>query len=1617
MKQFLLAVFIILGFSGYAQSDSKKYVDGILYFQLKQNAAYKIPNGSDGRTNMKDFAFLGDMLARYQVTEIQRSFYMAKDEKLLRTFKVFFNNHQSADDFVKELEKQNIVEYAERLPAYKFSYVPNDQYYNYTTTYMGYTLNWKWYLDKINASQAWDISRGSSAIRVAVTDNAIFTTHPDLQSKIVAMRDVADLDNDPNPPATVTGTLAYEWSHGTHVSGLVGAQSDNNIGIASLGFNVSLVAVKIANNSNGSLTAGYEGVTWASTTGQADVINMSWGGPTGGTTAQNVINAAYAQGCVLIAAAGNDGNQGNPTFYPAAYTNCIAVGATNSDDTKADFSEYGTWVDVCAPGGNQLIGGSYFTPLASTTFNNTLGLNTYYGLPNTTFGSGKYDGMQGTSMASPIVAGLAGLILSVNPAMTQAQVRNCIISTADNINSVNASYLGQIGSGRINAYAALQCAQATSSVAPTVSFTGSPLSICPGSTVSFTNTTTSTGATTYTWTFQGGTPATSTQTNVTVTYNTPGVYSVTLAATNAFGSNSTVQTAYVTVTTAAALPLVEGFQSATFPPANWTIVDAGADNKKWALKTTAGQASTQSAFFDNFSDVTNAGYRDQLKTFVNLSGYTSAKMTFYRAYSATFASPNMDSLQIGVSVNCGTSVTSAYLKGGPTFSTAVNTNTNAGFTPTAAQWKKDSIDLTPYVGQSNVMIAFINRGHYGDNLYLDNINITGTTGASPVAAISSASTGCTGSAITLTDASTGSPSSWTWSMPGGTPASATSQNTSVTYATAGVKTISLTVANGSGTTTATKTITITAGPTLTASPTSTTICSGNAVTVNVNGATTYTWLPSGSGTSSSLSPTSTTVYTITGSNGSCNGAAALVTINVTTTPTVAVSASSTTICTGQSTTLTASGATTYAWFPGGVSTATMNVNPTSTTVYTVTGTNGTCTGRNTIAITLSTAPTVTASVTNTTICSGTPVTVNVGGATSYTWLPSGSGTSSILNPSATTVYSITGSNGSCTSAVRTVTINVGTPLTLGVSASSTALCAGQSAILTATGAATYAWFPGSVSTATMNVNPTSTTVYTVTGTNGSCNASQTITITVNSIPTVTASVTNTTICSGTPVTVNVGGATSYTWLPSGSGTSSILNPSATTVYSITGANGSCTAAVRTVTITVTTTPTVGLSASSSICSGQSATLTASGATSYTWLPSGSGATKIVSPSTTTAYTVTGSNGICVSAPQVTTVSVTATPVLTLSPSSATVCNGSSVALTASGAISYTWSPSGSGSINNVSPSSTTVYTLSGSFGGCVATPVTTTVYVATAPIVGINASSASLCIGQSATLTASGASAYLWQPGAQTASAVVVSPAGTTTYSVTGTTGGCSSGASVTIQVSAPVAASLSNTTICAGTPVTVNVTGGNTYTWSPSGSGATSNLSPTSTTVYTVAGTGSCGTNQVTFTITVLAAPVINASASSTICAGSSTTLSATGANSYNWSPVTGLSGSTGSSVVASPASSLVYTVTGSNGTCSSTQTVSVSVILCVGMEDVASAGMISVYPNPNTGIFTVSAPGNTTKLNIEVMNTLGQSVLKASSKDPEALVVDMNDYSRGVYYLKIQLENGTKLVKVVLE
>ncbi len=313
---------------------------------------------------------------------------------------------------------------------------------------------------------------------------------------------------------------------------------------------------------------------------------------------------------------------------------------------------------------------------------------------------------------------------------------------------------------------------------PVADFSGTPTTICAGSTVTFTNL--STGAASYSWTFTGGSPATSTATNPTVTYNTPGSYNVTLVATNAFGSDTETKTNYILVVDAngVALPISEGFTTATFVPAGWNLVNNNASPTTWARSATIGVAPTagNSMFFDNFNY--NDADDDQVQLpGANFNGLVSAQLQFSVAYAA-YNATNVDGLEVLVSDDCGVTWSSVYLKTGSTVAagnlpTAAATTTI--FTPTAAQWRTETIDLTPFVGNSKVIVSFKNLSGYGNRLFIDNINLTGVLGATPpVAGFTASPTNvCTGQTVTFTNTSTGSPTSYSWSFPGGTPSTST----------------------------------------------------------------------------------------------------------------------------------------------------------------------------------------------------------------------------------------------------------------------------------------------------------------------------------------------------------------------------------------------------------------------------------------------------------------------------------------------------------------------------------------------------------------------------------------------------------------------------------------------------------------------------------------------------------------------------------------------------------------------------------------------------------------------------------------------------------------------------
>jgi hypothetical protein len=419
------------------------------------------------------------------------------------------------------------------------------------------------------------------------------------------------------------------------------------------------------------------------------------------------------------------------------------------------------------------------------------------------------------------------------------------------------------------------------------------------------------------------------------------------------------------------------------------------------------------------------------------------------------------------------------------------------------------------------------------------------------------------------------------------------------------------------------------------------------------------------------------------------------------------------------------------------------------------------------------------------ICSGQTVTLSATGTgfTNYLW--STSSTNTVISPLNTTIYSVTAGSGplSC-NATHSFSLSVTPTPTVILSPSSTTLCTGNTVTLSANGASTYSWNT-TATTSVITVSPMVNTTYSVTGYNGTCSNLKTQLIQVTASTTLFATVSSNTICSSSTVTLFGGGsANTYSWSTGSTNVNIAVSPSVTTTYSLTGTNANCVSNTATINVSVTPTPTLILNSStSSVCVGGSATLTANGASTYSWNTAATTPSIVVSPSVATNYTVIGYNGSCIDT-KTTNIGIATNITVGATSNTTSICSGSSATLSANGASSYTWSNASNSPSTIVSPTASSVYTVNGSSGFCFGTG-TINITVNPSPTINSNASSTIICVGESATITASGGNTYLWNTSSN-ANSTNVTPASTTNYTVTGYTSlGCSNNAVVTISVSA----------------------------------------------------------------------------------------------------------------------------------------------------------------------------------------------------------------------------------------
>jgi hypothetical protein len=682
-----------------------------------------------------------------------------------------------------------------------------------------------------------------------------------------------------------------------------------------------------------------------------------------------------------------------------------------------------------------------------------------------------------------------------------------------------------------------------------------------------------------------------------------------------------------------------------------------------------------------------------------------------------------------------------------------------------------------------------------------------TVNTTPTIAVNSGSI-CAGNNFTITPSGAS-----TYTIQGGSAIKTPTAN--ATY------TVTGTSASGcTSSTFVTSTVTVNALPVI--SVPSTTICAGSTATLTASGANTYTWNTGVNTSFITASPASNTSYTVTGTSlQGCLGNVATASITVGSAPSIALN--NIAVCAGSSATLIASGVSTYTWNTG-ATTNSIVVSPTVNTTYSVSGNLVGCTtsASNVSNVTVNSLPTIT--VNSGSICSGSSFTITPSGASTYTI----QGGNTIVNPTANATFTVIGTNtnGCVSSSFATSSVSVNATPTIAVNSGS--ICVGNNYTITPSGANTYTIQGGNTI-----VNPTANATYTVIGTsaNGCVSSSfATSSVSVNAVPTIT--VNSGSICAGESFTISPSGANTYTI----QGGNTIVNPTANATYTVIGTNadGCVSSSFATSIVSVNAVPTITVN-SGSICEGESFTITPIGANTYTFSNG-----NIVNPLVSTNYTITGtgSNGCVNSFGAVSSVTVNATPAITVA--NGAICPGNSFTLSPSGASTYTYS---SGSAV-VSPTSTSSYSISGtSAAGCISSnPAVATVTVSNTLSVVINGAN-TVCDGQAINLTAGGATTYTWNTGA-TSSTIAPIPSTNTTYSVIGASGTCSNTAVITVTVNTlpTINATTSNTIICTGETATLTANGASSYTWSPTGTGSSISVSPNVTTTYTVTGTDANG-------------------------------------------------------------------------------------------------------------------------------------------------------------------------------
>lgn len=911
MKKYLLilvALFMVQALA--AQEERPVFSENEIYIGLKAESAINIVDEA-GKVNREAFLkTFAEVIQDQDLGTLEAPFFSARGIDLQWVLRISVNAPDKIESFVNGFFASEATHYAERVPIFYLSYTPNDLGTN--------SYGQQWHLYQIKAQEAWEYSKGDRQVKVAIVDDACQIDHPDLAGQIwtnpgeipnngidddnngyvddVHGYDVGGLDNDPMPNNN-------NFTHGTHCSGIVGASSDNSTGIASIGFNISLVPVKCTTTgqtNTQSIPRGYEGITYAVAAG-ADVISCSWGSSFGGSTGAQVVSYANNSGALVVAAMGNDYNEQQQ--YPASYTGVISVVATgNKNDQKASYSNYHTTSVISAPG----------SQIRSTVTNNG------------------YASQSGTSMATPLVAGLLGLMKSHMYGIETSDLKNCLLTSADNIDSQNGSYVGKMGAGRINAEKSLICVDNLKNVPPDIHFTLENSVYCPNSYVKFSAGSNKGLIDSFYWEFPGGTPSFSTDAEPVVYFSGNGSQSYFLTAFNKFGQDKDSVVNGITFSDQGkAIALSSGFETG-LAGSIWTVNN---DNNNYGWEDynfIVGTDTNKVIRVKAYGSGTNNLVSEITSAAIDMSDYGNPFLSFEFAY-ARRSSTATDSLFIEVSTDGGNTFEPLYADA---LSTVLNVSgTSSGsFAPVSnAQWCKAqglclSIDMKKYNRNPSVQLRIRHKGRSNsNNLYLDNIRVEGNCAVfntdPAVAATSTKQTDACGPVtVEFGDKSLNYPSSYQWYFPGATPSESDNPDVSVSYDQVGNYDVIYVVQNqfGKDSVVWNDYVRIHALPTVTVTTSDTLICKGESITLTGDGASTYTWSPlvaisSTTGKVITASPSTSVTYTVEGKDAFGCANTATVSIDV-----LAAPGAPTLFRTGSKLYISVQTGVSYQWYLNGV---------------------------------------------------------------------------------------------------------------------------------------------------------------------------------------------------------------------------------------------------------------------------------------------------------------------------------------------------------------------------------------------------------------------------------------------------------------------------------------------------------------------------------------------------------------------------------------------------------------------------------------------------------------------------------------------------------------------------